>query len=462
MPDDFCFTMRLVIGTNLASNLALLIMSSVGAFLTLFNAPLEICLLWPFLILVFAVITQSCPVHPVVIFPVFIVFYMTSFAMQVVFFDRQGAWNLDLLRQTVFGGYLVLIGVYSCATVWPRMRLGAHFYSALDRLREAAVPLSGFGRLVFLILACVLIIAMALESIHAVRSGAGAKHEIGSLGRTSVAVYLFLPLFFIFLYRNHSVANIQQWVRLSVLFCIPFFIYFAFTGERDVLIRALLVIFIIGVVNRYISKSSAVVIILCGLLAESLLQSMKAFVVLGIADSNLSLSSIFFGEFSAQGRNYYWAVERADIFASLYADSIWNDILRFFYLAEYSSGSQFGRVFLDRPGGGPGLGFSLLAQLQLAGGYFALVAFGFVSYLILKILEPRSYSIISCLVYGMVLFGISYSFRADFANLLAQIFKVGLMPVITLLAMAYICRDSRGSRGMIVFNNDFPPKNRFI
>jgi hypothetical protein len=106
-----------------------------------------------------------------------------------------------------------------------------------------------------------------------------------------------------------------------------------------------------------------------------------------------------------------------------------NDFLRFLNINTHSSTSLFGREVLGRTGGA-GIGFSFPGQIFLTFGWIGLLFFGFVLYLILNFFRVKNNSSIDIYLYISIVFSFAYSLRADFANLLAGIFKIGIVPLL--------------------------------
>lgn len=428
-------------------NMLILISLLTGLTLTIFEAPLEIVIVWGAFILGIVLLLSRSPIKSEVLFAIFLFMYIFSFAIQVVFFDRFGVWNYEDLRVTLIAGYVVMLGVFLASITPILQRSKSIIHVKINRLNRYFNDPSPMGWMVMILFAAIALIGMWLQIDANLSANAVAKHQFDSAGRAAVGVYVAIPILYLIAFRKNQAFSLNKWLVRSAIFIFPLVLYFFFVGERDVLVRALLMVVVLGVVSGFISKSTTIFIFFLGLLAEPLLQAAKAIFVLGFAQYGFSVRDIFFGEFSAQGRNFYLALQNSELVAQVYKNSIWNDFLRFLYLEESSSVSLFGREILGREGGA-GLGFSLFAQIYFAGGYIGLFFLGFVLMQIIKFFEPDRYSTVSIFFYVSVIFGISYSFRADIANLLGNVIKVGIIPMATILISLYFLKSRKRSSGL--------------
>jgi len=181
---------------------------------------------------------------------------------------------------------------------------------------------------------------------------------------------------------------------------------------------------------------------LAGFLSVPLSQSMKGLLSYGayIVDDDNFFHSLFSGEFMSQGRNFNYMLSYKDRMEYYYDDMLVNDFLRFIKVNEFSSSSLFGEKIVGRVGGA-GIGFTFIGQIYFSHGFTGLFIMGLViGYILSKLRVVAPTSPINTYIYITVLFGVSYSLRADFANLLANTIKLGLVPVFLLIFSSWFIK----------------------
>ncbi|PKF55711.1 hypothetical protein CW748_12720 [Alteromonadales bacterium alter-6D02] len=275
--------------------------------------------------------------------------------------------------------------------------------------------------------------------IDVLGSGNVNKYELNTAGVFNALTYYFLAFLFIY------ITSSQKCIRVKMVsFILLFLFFYLVSGERDFFIRAFLLILFFLYITNQVSNKVTIISFVSGFILAPLSQSLKG--VLGynseqsvqlIGFDNL-IVSLFSGEFMSQGRNFYWMLEFKDRMLDVYGNMLVNDILRFFKLYEHSSASLFGEKIVGRTGGS-GVGFSLLGEMYFTFWYFGLLFLGLSIGVLLKwTAKVASDSSLNIYLYITVLFSCSYALRADFANLLAGVIKVGLLPVVILI----LCRSS--------------------
>ncbi|WP_373938108.1 oligosaccharide repeat unit polymerase [Vibrio kanaloae] len=263
----------------------------------------------------------------------------------------------------------------------------------------------------------------------ALTSNVQFKYELDTVGIANILSYFFILFSFIYVFYAK-----KRFILLSVLFLSLFMIYYLTTGERDMFVRLFLMFLITYYFRNYVGRKVVILVLLIGFLAIPLSQSMKGLLSYGahIINNDSFVTSLFSGEFMSQGRNFNYMLVYHDRMMYYYDNMLINDLLRFFKISSFSSSSLFGEYIVGRSGGA-GIGFTFLGQIYYSLGFFGLFIMGLSIGFILRLLRiaaPKSPVYIY--VYITFLFGVSYSLRADFANLLANTIKIGLAPVLIL------------------------------
>lgn len=272
------------------------------------------------------------------------------------------------------------------------------------------------------------------DIFSSITSNVQYKYELETASLSSVMSYFFILFSFVFWFYNRKRYTVATLV-LSL-----FFLYYLTTGERDMFVRLFLMILLTTYLRHVISKNIVLLIIFIGFLSIPLSQSMKGFLSYGahVVESDSFLISLFSGEFFSQGRNFNYMLVYSDRMSFYYDNMIVSDVLRFFKIINYSSASLFGEYIVGRQGGA-GIGFTLLGQIYFSFGFLGLFFMGASIGCILRFFRCKVYnSPLMVYVYITLIFGVSYSLRADFANLLANTIKVGLAPVAFMLVVEKI------------------------
>lgn len=422
------------------SNASLIFISVLAIFSTVISASVIPSILFTFLVLIVAILIFRDPVSPEVLLLAFIVLYTVSFPVQAIFFDYTQAWDYHQIRKTLLGGQVVILGFFIASAI-PILVNWQHQVQAYTRwLQSNFDSPSPVGWYVVVAIGIGAFVVMVLHITQNLGTNALSKYELRAGGLSALGVYFAIPFYYFLVFSGRNLSCRRVWLYRSFLFILPFLFYFLYTGERDVLVRVFLIMYVLGFCYQFFGKVSAIIILILGLLAEPTLQSFKAALVIGVSNHEPSFRNLFAGEFSSQGRNFYWALQRADIMSIVYENSIWRDFLRFLYLSDASSVSLFGSEVMGRKSGA-GIGFSLFAQLYFFGGYLALFFLGVFSRLLVRLFEPSRNSSVSIFLYSMVLFGVGYSMRGDIANLLAGVFKVGILPIGVLIIFLALFRS---------------------
>lgn len=379
----------------------------------------------------------SSPFNPVFIYPFFVVLYTSSFPIAVLFGERYTASDVNI-NIILTSGLVLIIG----ALVGSALSGGVRQFSIEEKsIHDAIIRLNRFKRGALVVVLALLPVYLYLLAL-ALGSSVSTKTELSSqLGLIAPLIYVFLCALFI---SSISLSANKLALKKLFIFIAVFLVYYLITGERDTIVRAVLLVSFLMYTTRYLGKRSIAFLFAMGLLLLPLSQSLKGVLSYGAALSlEYNILSIFEGEFVSQGRNFNWLLESRFFAENIFAGSFWNDLLRAFYLSEHSAGYTFGREFLQRYSGS-GMGFTIIGQTYIAGGLPALFLLGVISGLILQALYVKSHeSIIYSFLYIMILFSFSYSLRADYANLIAGILKMSIVPILLIGLVSQVVNNDR-------------------
>ncbi len=375
--------------------------------------------------------------EPLPFFGLFLYFYVISFPSFILI---TGFYNVDDEQYFV----LLISGFYTyLGLLLAELISGRTYIIKSEPINFQSKSINSLSGVLSVIFAPFFFIAI----YEVVISGDVNKYELDTGGIFNALAYYFLAFSFIY------IISIKNHLKFKILiFLLLFFLFYLVSGERDFFVRAvLLVLFFLYVTGR-VSNKVTIIAFISGLLLSPLSQSLKGmlsynsknFDIMSLSDN--FFSALFSGEFMSQGRNFYWMLEYKDRMVQTYENMIVNDILRFFKLYEHSSASLFGESVVGRSGGS-GVGFSLLGEVYFSFGFLGLSIFGLLIGLFLKrVAKIASESSLNIYLYITILFSCSYALRADFANLLAGVIKIGLLPVITVLVLRYLVNSVNRAR----------------
>lgn len=370
------------------------------------------------------------PFSPVILFGLFLFFYTVSWPMLLIIGGIEDASTIQKSNVILSSGILVFCGILLSSLF--SFKVGKCF-KVTNELKTIADNSN-----ISLYLAIMFFPAFLLSIYEVITSEATLKYEMDTSGLTGVLVYFFLTFSFVYFASRQK----KNFLFVSV-FVLMFFIYYLFTGQRDLFVRAFLMALLLFYTKEKVSKKGVLFLFLAGFVFLPVSQSLKGILSYGRGEfsiDGMSFLSFFSGEFMSQGRNFFWMLEYPLKMDEVYGNMLWNDTLRFFKLYSHSSTNLFGTEVLGRDGGS-GLGFSLLGELYFSGGWSVLFIFGILTGLMMNWLRRKCfYSQIGIYIYVTVLFSCAYSLRADFANLLAGIFKLGLIPIVLLVVMVQFFR----------------------
>ena len=388
------------------------------------------CLLSLFYIYSFVIVyfySGRSILDPRVIIVSFLTIYSTFFAVRVGFTgDSLLPLDYEILARSLQYQFLSLFVFVTIINI---------IIDDKKKLNERIYPVKSLfsEKLIF-----ILTIPFALLAIYSIyKSGVSSKAEILSgTSRVVMALFLFSS------YLSTSIMVLRS-LRLKgrmafdgVLF---FYIFFCFyimilAGERDIFFR---IAFIIGLLyfdcKKFNTFRYVLIILFLVVFIVPFSQALKAILLVGHFElKKVGFSFLFGNEFISSGRNFY-----SLLFYGVNHDLsyFFCDIVRAFLPSIFlpgfqveSVGSWFHNVYRVEHGfsGSSGWGFTLAGE-----GYLIASSFGILLIMALySIVIGVSYNMRSKSVYWYVFYLLTlstsvYVIRADLANFLSQVFKIG-------------------------------------
>lgn len=299
-------------------------------------------------------------------------------------------------------------------------------------------------QLVYVISVLVLILMVYTVSI-----GVQSKRDFLNMAPNdpllSLVIFVY-PLTLCYIY--YFLSKIQDtnrvlWDKTTILVVFVMLSVFAVIGERDVLLRIMMIIFLVLCYLKFTrSRYILFYILTLVLFLLPITQFMKGFLVTGATFSgvaDVALREVFFGEFASSSRNIHTLLIYGFDFD--YGLSIAKDALRSLPIigSDFQSTTQwYNDVYRvkNNIGGTSGWGFTLAGQGLITGGYFGVAIIFIILGLITRIISY--YSSKSALHLTFYLFFISitiYIIRADFANLFSQGIKNPALSIVMMLML---------------------------
>ncbi|MFP7492492.1 O-antigen polymerase [Terribacillus saccharophilus] len=301
------------------------------------------------------------------------------------------------------------------------------------------------------------LIGIMLMSLYVLQSGAGSKKEIAlstspilTLGYYSIQIYT-LSYSMILISNLKRKEKLNRWfVGITIL--IALLVIFV-VGERDFLLRITVVTLLI--VNVFVRKLPVFKLVsygVIGLFLIGILQNLKNLFVssdrAGSDQSNLMLT-IFGGEFTSSGRNFYTLVNNnLDSFFSSNTTLI-SDIkyallnLPFLQGETFTPTAWFNEVFYSEyVSSGGGKGFTLVGEGYLNYGVLGIVMWFAILAFLVRLFYLRSRTNIYWFIGYILLIPMTiYCMRADLAILLSFIIKYILLPLCLIYIISYLNKN---------------------
>lgn len=402
------------------------------------NHALVLSLVLAYSLLISLLFSRISILDPRSLFVIMLAIYSTWFPLQVVIFGYEGPLTIDssallaTIRLQMFG---IVVFVLVCTAIINERKVavsrGLFFYG----LSAARVELPS-EKVIFWPVLLFVLFAMIVTA----GGGYTTKREILDAGS---ALKNIAELFFYFLLVIVMLSSLRGGGRLVTYKAVLVFAlglgYFLLLGERDVFFRIAVLMFLLFVEKKNIPAFLSVLFVVSvAVVVTPVSQGFKAFFLSGDTGfAGLDLRLIFSNEFISASRNLYslvyYGVDHSFSF-------LINDVLRAFVPSAFisaigiqSTGSWFDTIYRLENGfqGTSGWGFTIIGQGYLVSGCFGIFFVMTVIATIVSLLYRLAYKGQYYYVfYLLALTTYIYIIRADLANLLSQVFKIGGLAVI--------------------------------
>ncbi|QLF94493.1 oligosaccharide repeat unit polymerase [Pseudomonas sp. ABC1] len=380
------------------------------------------------------------------LFLIMLAVYSTWFSLQVIIFGYEGPLTIDSdillssIRLQMFG---IVVFVLVCMVMIDESSVSLSRRAFFDGLSVARKEYLSEKAIFWPVLLFVLFALVVTAG-----GGHTTKREIldsGSVLKSVAELFFYILLVLVMLGALRRGKRLVTYKAVIVVFV--GLGYLLLLGERDIFFRAAILMFLLFVDKKNMPAFLSVLfVVILAVTIVPLSQGLKAVFLSGDIDfAGLDLSLVFSNEFISAGRNLYslmyYGVDNSFSF-------IFNDVLRAFVPSFFLSGAEiqstsswFDSVYRVENGfqGTSGWGFSIMAQGYLVSGYFGVFLIMAIAASILSLLYRRSYDgEYWYIFYLMALTTYVYIIRADFANLLSQVFKIGGLAVVGVYFTHYL------------------------
>lgn len=370
--------------------------------------------------------------HPLVFFPLFFYFYSSWYAFYLL--TSGSAYDFAVLVETQSLAILGLLAFFIAAAVvaCPQPGVGPSLACDVRRVGVNTRFFSGLGNLAA--------VGASLGFVAVAASGFANKQDVLSNGGLSfvLATYLAwlanaMALLCFTGTRDQQRQRIPSVVLSAALMGI---LGYLCTGERDHLLRLFLAMAILVADTRsHITVATVVLMAAFIPLIVTFSGMFKAALLSGhvhyISHSN---EDFFTGEFVSAGRNLYELHRRG-------VEPSWS-----FFLTDLARGMLppgFGAALLSATAwfhniyrvdmnfaGSSGWGLGLIPEGYICGGELGIVVvMGFVGALLALLYRARNASLSAAVFYALAATSAVYCIRADIANFISMVFKLGLVAV---------------------------------
>lgn len=372
------------------------------------------------------------------LFLIMLTVYSVWFPLQVIIFGYEGPLklNLDILlesiRLQVFG---IVVFVLICTTLINEDKV-YKLKSGLFR----GLALGGKELLSEKIVYWPILFVILISLLATMAGGYTSKREIldsGSVFKVVGELSFYVLLVIVTLHTLRSGRKLVTYKSLIVIFV--GLGYFLLLGERDIFFRVSILAVLILVDRKNIPVFlSALFIVFLAIIIVPLSQEFKAVFLSGdISVTKQGLDLVFSNEFISAGRNVYslmyYGVDHSLSF-------LFNDVQRAFIPSILmpetdiqSTGAWFDSVYrvTHNFSGTAGWGFTIIGQGYLIAGYWGVFIVMSIIAMVISLLYKRCYKSEYWYVFYLIaLTTYIYIIRADFANLLSQVFKIGGLSVL--------------------------------
>ncbi|MCQ4306541.1 oligosaccharide repeat unit polymerase [Pseudomonas stutzeri] len=373
---------------------------------------------------------------PRVVFPVFYCMYQTWFPLSVFVGADNVFKTIDglALSSSLVYSFIGLVAYIFVCGLFVQKNSGK---SSL-MIRRATRP----GSSGELLLIAALLVVVLICSIVIFNSGFTSKREIndGAGVEKFISEFSMLTLTIVALLRAVRLSmdrlKCDPLILLVIFVCI---FYLALTGERDIFFRLMLCLMLIYYFKmRNFSKLKLLVFAVGIALLVPVSQSFKAVMVSGFVGIDFDLNKIFSNEFISASRNIYSVLYfEAERNPYLLISDIGRAVIPSMFFGEdwfSSANTWFNKEFLLLNGfsGRTGWGFGLVPEGYVVGGVGGVIAVMSLTAFMISICYRLRLRSEYFLVFYLFAFSVSiYVIRADVANLLSQMFKIGGLAIFT-------------------------------
>lgn len=309
---------------------------------------------------------------------------------------------------------------------------------------------------IFLIMVSIILFATILKIST---GGYSHKHEIYAEGSLVVFIGFRAALIFLMLYAiNLSVFAIKENkidYKLTIFIFGVIFLMVFFSGERDLIIRALVILFFIYYIIVKKSKLTREIIIL-GAVSLSLIPILGQYKYFGLTGKKTSSGLNFFlsfltSDFQSASKNLQILLLDESAKGKFKGATFITSFLRAFNLDKvlgidaFSSGGWYNETYFEA--GRAGQGFTLVGDGYVNFGYIGIIILFIFVGISVRFLYKQSNKGIYCFVFYILSIPVfMYAIRADLANILSPLIKQNLLTIILLRLILKVLYGAQKSR----------------
>lgn len=302
---------------------------------------------------------------------------------------------------------------------------------------------------VFIWISCVFV----LSSIAMIRrAGYQNKGEIYSEGNIYInfafsMIYIIQTLYVLQMQINYKLNNLIENKKLMIFVGSVSMLLTMFSGERDILIRFLVITMFSLYINHSITKKGIAILLVLLIILLPITGMLKYYFlssqignVLRIDSIKSVISTLLVGEFESASKNLQiLANDKYNSVGALGGITYISDITRIFGYAPFSALIWFNSKYYL--GSRVGHGFTIVGEGIINFGVVGIIFnFLIISALLSYLYKNRYKNVICSTIYIQMIPVMVYSTRADFANILAPLFRQILLP---LAVFGYLLKTKR-------------------
>jgi len=366
--------------------------------------------------------------HPYTWYTGFFSLYALGYPILLIFESANPVHNYGYSKELIVLHWIALVTFL--LVVNPKVK----------NLRTIKKSFKGFNNQLNKYVFYILSIAMFLFSIYLMLQGFNSKSDIGNSNSFIVFLGMRLALVYILVAAIELINAISKTGKINYFYASTtiflLVLIFYYSAERDLLLRYLLILFYIYYIFIYNSKHKLklIIIITTLFLSVPISRSLK---FLGMRGETSTLNSNIIvdfinSEFHTQARNVQLILNNKVYEGYFEGQSFLSVIPKLFGLSDFSIVSWFQNTFYASSP--TGMGFSLVGEGYLNGGYLGVIIQFFIIGIILNELYKRSDRNIYYLAIYLLIIPISvYVNRADLYNFISQLTKQVLLVVLILV-----------------------------